>query len=87
MSKKKKSCKVESFLQQVKQGPYYICIICHRSLHQRSIRFCKHKNYQILTSELYHLVKSFEEKLYIFESSQAVYNEIAFDPIPDEFKN
>ena len=34
-----KSCdKVDSFLQQVKQGPCYICTICHRSLYQRSVR-------------------------------------------------
>ena len=30
----KKSCdEVDSFLQQIKQGPYYIYIICHGSLY------------------------------------------------------
>ena len=31
---KKKSCERLNFLQQVKQGPYYICTICHGSLSQ-----------------------------------------------------
>ena len=66
---KKKSCdKVENFLQQVKQGPYYICTICHESVYQCSVRFLKHEKYRILTSELYHPVKSFDEKLYIYEN-------------------
>ena len=65
---KTKGCdKIEKFLQQVIQLPYYICIctICHRNLHQRSVRSFKHKKYRILTAELYTPVKSFDEKLYI----------------------
>ena len=92
----KKNCdKVDSSLQQVKQGPYYICTICHRSLYQRSVRLCKHEKYNILTPELYHPVKSFDEKLYICEichkhlnknaiPCQVVCNEMAVDPIPNE---
>ena len=90
----KKNCdKVESFLQQVEQGLYYICTICHRSLYQYSVRLCKHKKYKILTPELYHSVKSFDERLYICETChkhlnkneipcQAVCNKMAVDPIP-----
>ena len=71
MSRKEISCdKVENFLQHVKQGLYYICAIYHGSLYQRSFRFFKHKKYQILTSELYHPVKSFNKKLYICEACQ-----------------
>ena len=99
VKKRKKSCdKVENFLQQVKQGHYYICTIYHGGLYQRSVRFFKHEKYQILTSELYHLVKSFDEKRYICETCQkhlyenkipcqTVYNKMALDPLPEELKD
>ena len=45
---------VESFLQQVKQGPYYISTVYHQTLYQ----------YHIRNAELYHPVKPFGEKLY-----------------------
>ena len=66
VKKRKKSCNmVENFLQQVKQGPYCICTTCHRRLYQRSVSSFKHEKYQILTSELYYPVISFDKKLYI----------------------
>ena len=44
----KKNCdKVDSFLQQVKQGLYYICKICHRRLYQCGVRLCNHEKYKI----------------------------------------
>ena len=60
--------------------------------------FFKHEKYQILTSELHHSLKSFDEKLYICETCnkhlykdeipcQAVYNKMALDPIHDELKS
>ena len=64
----KKSCgKVQNFLQQVKQGPYYIYTKYHRNLYQCNARFFKSEKHQILTSDLYHPVKSFDEILYICE--------------------
>ena len=60
---KKNFDKVHSFLQQVKQG-LYIGTICQRSLYQRGVKLCKNEKYKILTPELYHPVKSFDEKLY-----------------------
>ena len=68
VKKTKNSDQVESFLEQLKQGPYYICTTCHRNLYQRSVRLCKHEKYNILTPELYHPVKSFDENLYICET-------------------
>ena len=65
----KKNCdKVMYFLQEVKQGPYYICTVCHRSLYLRSGRLFKQEKYHILTEELCHPVKSFDTKLYICET-------------------
>ena len=43
-------------------------MIYHRSLYQSRVRFFKHEKYHILTSELYHSVKSFDEKLNICET-------------------
>ena len=51
------------FLQQIKQGSCYTCTIYHRSLYKHSVRLFKHENYHILSSKLYHPVKSFDEKL------------------------
>ena len=95
---KKSSDKVDNFLQQVKRDPYYICTICHQSLYQRSARFLNMKKYQILISELYHPVKSFDEKLYLCETChrhlckneipcQTVCNKMYLNPIPDELKD
>ena len=62
--KKKKSCgNVENFPQQVKQGIYYICTICHGSLHQLSVRLFNYEKYNILIAELNNPVKPFDEKL------------------------
>ena len=77
---------------------YYICTIYHRSLYQRSARSFKHEKYQILTSEMYHPVRSFDEKPYICETChkhlyknkipcQGVCNKKPLDPIPDELKD
>ena len=62
------------------------------------MRFSKYEKSQILSSELYHPVKSFDEKLCIYETchkhvyknetpSQAVCNKMALDPLPDELKD
>ena len=62
------------------------------------MRFFQHGKYQILTSELYHPVKSFDEKLHVCETChkyvykneilcQAVCNKMAVDPIINELKD
>ena len=62
------------------------------------MRFSKYEKSQILSSELYHPVKLFDEKLCIYETchkhvyknetpSQAVCNKMALDPLPDELKD
>ena len=44
--------KVETFCQQIRQYPYFICIVCHRCLYKHSVRLFKHEKYNILTAEL-----------------------------------
>ena len=93
--KNKRNCdKVMYFLQKVKQGPYYICTVCHQSLYQRGVRLFKQEKYHILTEELCHPVKSFDTKLYICEAChkheipcQEVCNKMALSPIPDILKD
>ena len=46
----------------------YICTTSHQSLYQCSVRLFKHEKYHILTTELYHPVKSFDEEFYICET-------------------
>ena len=86
------------FLQELKQGPYYICAVCHQSLYLRSFRLFKQEKYHILSEELYNPVKLFDTKLYICETChkclikneipcQAVYNKMALSPIPDSLKD
>ena len=65
-TKKKRSDKVENFLQQVKEATYYICTVRHRSLHQRSAILFKHEKYYIINAKVYHPVKSFHEHLYFW---------------------
>ena len=61
------------------------------------MRLFNYEKYDILTAELYHGVKSFDEKLYICETChkhlykneipcQAVCNKMALDPISDQLK-
>ena len=72
--------------------------MCHRRLYQHIDKLFKHEKYHILTAELYHPVKSFDEKLYICETChkhlckaeipcQAVCSKMALDPIPHESKD
>ena len=89
LSKKKRRDKVKNFLQQVKQKPYHIWTICHRS-----VRLFKREKYHILTADFYHPVKSFNEKLYIREifhkhlyNNQTVCNKMTIDPIPGELEH
>ena len=92
---KKRCDKVKNFPKQVKQGPHYICTICHRSLYQCSFRLFKPKKYHILNVELYHSVKPIDKKCYIYETChnhlnkdhiacQAVYNKMTLDSRPIE---
>ena len=94
----KKNCDKVMYFLQVKQGPYYICTVYHRSLYQRSVRLFKQEKYHILTEELRHPVKSFDTKLYTCETChkhlikneipcQAVCNKMALSLIPDILKD
>ena len=40
---------------------------CYLSLYQNSVKLFKHGKYYIPTTELYHPVKAFDKKWYIYE--------------------
>ena len=77
MSTKQKGEKVKNFLQQVKQGPYYLCTISHRSLYQRGVRLFKYENYHMLTADFYP-VKSFDEECIYLKLVMSVLIKIKF---------
>ena len=56
--------KVKESCHQIRQGPSFICAVCHRCLYNLSVRLFEHEKY-ILTAEFYSPVKSFDEKIYI----------------------
>ena len=68
--KQKKCGNVENYLLQVKQSRYHnnIWTIYHRSLYQRIVKLFKHEKHHILIADLYHTVKSVDEKLHICET-------------------
>lgn len=85
------------FPSENKKGSYYICTIYHQSLHECSVRLFIEK-YQIISADLYHPIKSFDENFYICKtchkhlykkeiSCQAVWNKMALDVILDELMN
>ena len=43
--KKKVFNKAEKFHQQIRQGPYYICTVCHHCLYQHSARLFHDQKY------------------------------------------
>ena len=99
---KKKREKVKQYLlQQVNKDPNKDPIIFAQyaievpTIWLRSARLLNHEQYHILTAELYHPVKSFNEKFYICETChkhlnkdgfpiQAVCNKKPPDPIPND---
>ena len=66
MHKKNKKClnKVATLCQQIRQGRYFICTVCHRFLYKQSVRLFEHEKY-IITAEL---VRSFDKKTNICDT-------------------
>ena len=103
LSRKKRYNKIKSFLQQVKQGPYYICTICHRNLYQHSVRLSLKISYSycrlLSSSKIFYILNILhDKKFYICETChkhlhkneipcQAVCNKTALDIIPEELRH
>ena len=56
---------VTLFKKLIREGPYFICVICSRCLYKRSIVRFDFTSYSSLVKELEHLVSSYDGRLYI----------------------
>ena len=86
------SSRVSVFKKAITEGPYYICIICHRCLYKKSVKKFKITHYNV-SCDLYHEIESFDGCQYICitcdkylkknKTPQAVNNKLMLEPIPD----
>ena len=57
---------VAKFKEEVKKGPFYICIACNRTLYKRSVQLFEKNKYQVETSSVFdYMVCSADGKQYI----------------------
>ena len=79
------------FKNAIKEGPYYICVVCHRCLYKKSIKKFVSTNYNMSCNEFH---ESFDQCKYVCITCdkhlkknttppQAVTNKSMLDPIPD----
>ena len=89
---------VTLFKKLIREGPYFICVICIRCLYKRPIVRFDFNSYSSLVKELVHLVLSYDGRLYICRTchnkvkknnvpSQAVSNRLAAELLPNEFRD
>ena len=88
---------IEQFNRGIREGPYYICVVCNRLLYRKSVLEFKKEKYHLNVC-IFTTVKSFNYKLYICNtchmkikknrvSCQAVENNRAVDDIPPELSS
>jgi len=59
--------KIDEFKKCIKNGPFYICVICNRSLYKRSLKiFCQIDYTGISEEHFLSKVESFDGKEYIY---------------------
>ena len=56
--------RILKFTEAIKEGPYYVCVICNRCLYFRSVILFKIENYEVDRINFYHEVVSPDGKLY-----------------------
>ena len=82
----------------IREGPYFICVICNRCLFKRYIVRFDFNSYSSLVKELVHLVSSCDGRLYICITChltvkkdnvpcQAISNKLAVELLPNEFRD
>ena len=57
--------KVKRFKSLILDGPYFICVVCNRSLYHRSVIIFSNERYPSLNSHHLTFVKSFDNKFYV----------------------
>ena len=86
---------IQQFNRDIREGPYYICVVCNRLLYRKTVLEFKRDNYNS-SSCLFTSVTSFNGNMYICNTChitikkknktpcQAVYNNLAVDDVPPE---
>ena len=91
------STNIISFQNQVYDGPYYVCVICNRTLYRRSVVLFVKKKYLIEHIDKMYLVSSFDNCMYICKTCdgrmkngmipcQAVSNKLELYDFPAELR-
>ena len=89
---------VTLFKKLIREGPYFICVICNRCLFKTYIVRFDFNSYSSLVKELVHLVSSYDGRLYICITChitvkkdnvpcQAISNKLAVELLPNEFRD
>ena len=84
---------ISVFQNKIREGPYYICSVCHRILYRKTVMLLKENKYSV--HRLFTEIKSFDDKQYICRTChakvskgqvpcQAVGNKLEVDRIPPE---
>ena len=86
------------FKPQIKEMPYYICVVCNRCLYKKSVISFKIENYGDANAVLFSLVMSYDGHSYICRTCdktikkncipcQAVCNKMGITILPKEFES
>ena len=81
----------------MKEGPYYICVVCNRCMYKRTVKPFKQSKYRI-DCDIFTMIKSFDKNWYICVTCekhvtknqipcQAVGNKLLVDILPDEISS
>ena len=89
------SC-IEQFKKKIKEGPYYICCVCNRTLYRKSVKKLITSSY--LSQDIFKKQLSFDGGEYICKTChsnavqgrlpcQAIVNNLYVDDVPSELEN
>ena len=89
--------KVSTFKELIKDGLFFICVVCHRCLYRRSVLIFYQNKYNLEIPPLFR-IKSFDSSTYICETCsqkcqkyeipcRSVSNTLEVFDLPTEFQN
>ena len=87
---------IDQFKEKLKQGPLYICTVCHRIMYKKTVRLLIPSKYE--RKDLFTAKLSFDQREYICRTchnkisknqmpSQAVHNKLELEDIPSELNS
>ena len=89
---------VSKFKSLIKEGPWFICVICHRGLYKRSVGKFSRSSCSSLAKQLLDLKRSYDGCFYICRTChskvnrnkipcQSASNKLSVEQLPGEFRN